>query len=716
MFCEKCGAAVPDGVKFCPACGSNMTAQTVSEPQPAAQPSPAANSGFSPVPVKKRKKWWIGALAAAGVVICAVLLCVFVFPRDVQHLLLGDEGYVKYLAKQSAVRLAENTAEATTAVNEELSVSMQMTPTVEFGSAFEESGWNKEQLEQLAQYLNTVKLRADMQKGAEDMKFEYRADDADGTLLSLQGSIEKDNCTFRIPEFSESYMELAEDYSALFTQNEIDAQKLSQSLRALADTYVEALENADYSYKEDAKLKVHGISVEADCAIIEFDGADAAELLISLLETAREDEYLEELLAQSFEMQPGTDYRATLDQLIDQLKNSKKELKNSDAKLEIALYLNAQNQCVGMEYSLTAEGSTASLKVIPGKKLTSDQAISLEINNKEIFYATWESEKNTANGEVAFNLSFFNGASQDQFIGVRYEAEDLKTAEFAGDSVFAGTITFRLYDPDDLLGTTLGNNAAEMLKEAKMIITAAAEKDVYNATVKIEEETLGSLGFSMQISPQTQFSETPEKTAENTYTLDENFSNPAAEEELDRGITAWIEALQSRPGLNNAAPAVSEKLEELLNDPAKQLVGSWYGSLDISESMGSPFSIGLYFTVTEDGKMSMTVDSEQLRSDYKEYLLNSINELFTPEQIQQAGASSAEELLQITAYQQGYFSTDAYIRALCEEVEESISNNLFSNVSFTCEDGKIIAENRSIPYTIEEDILNLDGVYFRRKV
>ena len=45
MFCEKCGAAAPDGVKFCPACGSSMAAQTVPEQQPTAQ---TGSAGFSP--------------------------------------------------------------------------------------------------------------------------------------------------------------------------------------------------------------------------------------------------------------------------------------------------------------------------------------------------------------------------------------------------------------------------------------------------------------------------------------------------------------------------------------------------------------------------------------------------------------------------------------------------------------------------------------------
>lgn len=101
--------------------------------------------------------------------------------------------------------------------------------------------------------------------------------------------------------------------------------------------------------------------------------------MISLLETARQDEYLEELFEQSFGQQAETDYQEMLGELIEELKDAKKELKNRDAKLKIAFYLNARNQCVGMEYSVTIDGSTASLKLIPGKGLASEKAPFLRI-------------------------------------------------------------------------------------------------------------------------------------------------------------------------------------------------------------------------------------------------------------------------------------------------------------------------------------------------
>lgn len=715
MFCEKCGAAAPDGVKFCPACGSSMAAQTVPEQQPTAQ---TGSAGFSPAPVKKRKKWWIGLLAAAGVLICAILLCVFVFPRDVQHLILGDEGYSKNLAKQSAVYLAENTAKAMASQDEKtLQGSVQITPIIEFGTFFEESGADKEQLKKMADYLNALKIHADLQKEKDNIRFEYRADDADGALLSMQGGIEKDCLTFRIPEIADSYIEMTADYSVLFGQNELDAQKLSQSLQALADTYVEALENAEYSYKKNARLKAHGIRAEADCAEIEFDGENAAELLISLLETARQDEYLEELFEQSFGRQAETDYQEMLGELIEELKDAKKELKNRDAKLKIAFYLNARNQCVGMEYSVTIDGSTASLKLIPGKGLASEKALSLEFDNEEVFYATWEGEKNTANGEIALNFSFFQaGSSENQFFGLRYQAENLKIVNYAGEKVLTGTADFQLYDPADLLANGLDSETAEQLKKAKLTVTAAADKDTCNTTIKLESETLGTFGFMTQETPQAQFSQVPAKTTENTYTSADGILSPAAEEELARGFTAWAESLQSRRSLNDAVPHVSEMLKALFTaDPMEQLAGEWYTPMDISDYMNASFSLDVYLTMTEDGRMDMTIDADKLRSDYKEYVLNSLNELFTSQELQESGYASAEELLQEIAYQEGYFSADIYIRAQCRAIEEIFADQLISDSPFTCTEGEIVVNGSSIPYTLEEDLLNLGGIYFRRK-
>lgn len=695
MFCEKCGAALEDGVKFCPSCGES-TAQTAPEAQPAAE-------GPSPVPGKKRGKWWIGLLAA-GVLICAALLCVFVFPRDVQHLVLGDEGYARHLAKQAAERLAENTAWA----EEERQGSAEITPVVKFGPVFEESGASEEELKALEEYLNALRLRMDLLWEKEQLKAEYRLEDADGRLLSAQALIEKDAASVRLPEVAEEYFKAAADYSSLFQQDGADARRLRQSLKALAETYTEALEEADCRYREDVRLKVHDVAVEADRAEITFSGRDAAELLISLLETAREDEYLEELFQSSSE--GFGDYHEMIDELIASLKESKKDMGSDDAAFTTAFYLNTQNRCVGLELSLTIDGSTATLKLIPGRGAASEKALCLDFDGKELFYATWKGEKASAEGEAAVNVSVMEGENQNTFFGIRYEAENLKAVKYNGRNVLTGSCSFRLYDPQNLLEEQAGAETAKSLKEARITAAVTAAGDSREVTLKLESEEAGVFGAVIRETPKAEFSEMPAQTEENTYIIGE----AEGAEALRSGFISWSESLAERRSLGEAAPYISRELKALFSDPVKALAGEWRASVDISDYMNAPFSLEVTLLLTEDGTMSMALDTQQLQQDLKAYMLDSIAQVFTPQELQAAGLASVEEVLEQVAYEEGYWSTESYICAVAQEIAGDFEGKLL-NGTFTCEDDVLVVNGKAIPYMLQEDLLELDGIYFRRR-
>lgn len=51
MFCTKCGAELPEGTKFCPACGTPAAAAGVASSTAPATPSPEAGAQSSEDPL-----------------------------------------------------------------------------------------------------------------------------------------------------------------------------------------------------------------------------------------------------------------------------------------------------------------------------------------------------------------------------------------------------------------------------------------------------------------------------------------------------------------------------------------------------------------------------------------------------------------------------------------------------------------------------------------
>lgn len=112
-----------------------------------------------------------------------------------------------------------------------------------------------------------------------------------------------------------------------------------------------------------------------------------------------------------------------------------------------------------------------------------------------------------------------------------------------------------------MLANGLDSETAEQLKKAKLTVTAAADKDTCNTTIKLESETLGTFGFMTPGNTAGTVLPGPAKTTENTYTSADGILSPAAEEELARGFTAWAESLQSAPEFERRGTACERNAE-----------------------------------------------------------------------------------------------------------------------------------------------------------
>lgn len=96
MFCTKCGAQLPEGVKFCTSCGAPV--KTIAAAQaPVEQASDtfvpvyAPEAPAAPVEAKKKKKVWPIVLTVALIALIAAAVCAVLFVPAVHDMVFGVE-------------------------------------------------------------------------------------------------------------------------------------------------------------------------------------------------------------------------------------------------------------------------------------------------------------------------------------------------------------------------------------------------------------------------------------------------------------------------------------------------------------------------------------------------------------------------------------------------------------------------------------------------
>ena len=101
MFCTKCGAELPEGVKFCTSCGApvkvvpgmaQQTAQSVPDPETFV-PAPEVNLPPEPAaaPKKKKKKIWPIVLTLSLIALIAAAVCAVLFVPALHDMVFGVE-------------------------------------------------------------------------------------------------------------------------------------------------------------------------------------------------------------------------------------------------------------------------------------------------------------------------------------------------------------------------------------------------------------------------------------------------------------------------------------------------------------------------------------------------------------------------------------------------------------------------------------------------
>ena len=109
MFCNKCGAEVTPGQKFCTQCGAQIQLQPQMQPRPQAQPQTQPQMQAQPKADKPKKK-------KTGLIIAIILAIVLLL-----SILLGVIGYTvfKYIVKNDTESYTESYTEVVTEVEDD---------------------------------------------------------------------------------------------------------------------------------------------------------------------------------------------------------------------------------------------------------------------------------------------------------------------------------------------------------------------------------------------------------------------------------------------------------------------------------------------------------------------------------------------------------------------------------------------------------------------
>ncbi len=770
MFCGKCGTAIPEGALFCPDCGTPVAVETEqqmsaqetaqetvtheTETQEAATQETAAQETATatavaepcvrpadPQPetpvVKKRKKWWIGVLIALGVVIAAAAAAWFIFPRDVQHLLFGDQKYASRLAEQSAEKLADGTVDALVGSSGTKEEALSGKFVLEMDDALrtalkKETGMTDDDfamLDALVTYLNSVSLRMEGKADGDTTQAVYQIIDTDGTLATAQMSVKGQQFAVRVPELSDRYfaLTLEEDYANLFKAPQVDRDKLQKSLDALVDTYVKSLDRAAYSYEKAQTLTAHGVSVTEDCTVVKLSGNDMTDMLIAMLETMRDDAYLKSLAenrlsallavsaAEGETSGKATGYETLLNELIDGLKSAKNEM--ADASLTIRTYLDRRNHCVGKQYTLLVDGEKMTLAVVLGE----ENAVSFTMADAEYVYATWKQDDTSASGTIAARVDTLppHSSFDHGYIGLSFTATDLKEETYNGATVQTGSFTFALLDPQHALAGMVGNEVAEYLTNARLTYTTKVNGDAFDVALRLKVPELGTLGLDMQLTAKATLpGEMPAQTADNTYTftleqLESGKLDAAIAEEWQTGLQAWGEKLQNRKSFEPLLP-LAELIGPSQGDAsaADALPGEWVMSMALHEYLGTDYadsalSVDIHMTLTADGKLQMGADLDKLERDLKQGLRD------YPEDIAVFGEGSLEDMQQ-AATDEGYTDYAEFVEELCDAYLDLLEEVAVTDSVYTCDGSTITIDGEPLSYTLMGDTLNIDGLVFYR--
>ena len=338
MFCPKCGHELEQGAKFCDLCGAatepvETSVDLAPEQTPAVKP-PEIYADYpqtfpEPLQHKKKKGIFLKIIAVLLIAVISVsaiaVLGYFTFLPAKYTLMTAEYMTVQKSYKQldsSLSRLEKLTdAASKNSIKSQSEISFSVDPSV-----FAMSGLDQQTIDLIQQYLTNITFKtnvnADMKTKKENLSFGLNYQN--NPVISINGFLDDKKLGFNIPELSKTSLvgefkdlkRLEELYPESIAPGQLaslenqdpwisndirdEIQIKHTDIKKLMETYTMALvnnlQNSDMSIKRGQTTEVLGKEMSCQEVTITLDQKAQRDLLVSLLDTAKEDDNLYNLL------------------------------------------------------------------------------------------------------------------------------------------------------------------------------------------------------------------------------------------------------------------------------------------------------------------------------------------------------------------------------------------------------------------------------------
>jgi len=442
------------------------------KPEPVAAPAPAF-SVSAPASEKPKKKKGIGGKIALAVI--AVLLVVAIvlavvnwdgIVRTVKRATMEPTDYAVEVEKKAAAKVAKNLATAydtalqTTDISD---VSTQTQATIQVSdsvTAILEEVLGQEGIDLALNWIDDISLDADasMKDGKMSADIGVKLNGSHLLTLSAAWDLETQIMWIGIPELSNAYLEmdmeevLGEDLSD-FYPTMLQAQELySQMVEALPtgseledmiNRYIGIiLDQMKDVEKTEETVEVDGLEQKLLVMTAEFSANDILDAATALLEEARDDEQVKDLLVGFAEI-AGEDaasieeyYTEGLDEMIASIDDAREDAPKGKF-LTLETYLDSKDNIVGRTVTVSAEGQKVKISYIT---VTEGDKFAFEAD---------VADAATVTGSGTIKDGKSTGEYVLEMMGVEYLT--LKTENFYTTDSGAFSGTFALYPESALL-------------------------------------------------------------------------------------------------------------------------------------------------------------------------------------------------------------------------------------------------------------------------